>query len=145
VLQKKVKWYKLQVKLKHRMSIQQRSEEFKVAEMNLCICEPEPGPILGEEDDDENLMQCSDQHKEEMLETSKETRRSHDFETNVLSACMYTGTEVDEDQAQGFVIKEEGKNHQRNSKRVEENTEGKEFQAPKEKMGDELEQGCEIS
>lgn len=41
LLRKEVKWHKLQVKLKHRLSIQQREKELKVAEMDVCICEPE--------------------------------------------------------------------------------------------------------
>lgn len=52
VLWKEVKWHKLQVKLKHRLSIQQREKELKVAEMDVCICEPEQWPVFGEEEDE---------------------------------------------------------------------------------------------
>lgn len=50
-----------------------KNEELRAAEMNVCICEPEQGSILGE---DEN-------------EGTDEIQGSHDFESNEI--CMHAG------------------------------------------------------
>jgi hypothetical protein len=58
------------------------------------FCEPEKGVMLGEEDEVQSAdlmesLESSFQHKERMLEASKETQESHVFKTNEL--CVIAG------------------------------------------------------
>jgi hypothetical protein len=73
-------------------------------EIEVHICELEQGPILGEKYDevdkkyDKSRMECSNQHREEMLEASTETKESHHFKTKVffLCVCVIASTEQHE-------------------------------------------------
>jgi hypothetical protein len=63
------------------------------------FCEPEEGSILGEDDDDDDgMMECLEQHKEEMSMTSSEEGNCNVFQTNCLCECEIAGTK---DQANG--------------------------------------------
>lgn len=87
------------------MSIQQKSEELNVVEMNVCIYELEQGPLLREEDDGdvkkrlhESLIDClekSAHHEYLMSKTTKDSRGSYVFTTNDL--CMRAGYTRDEE------------------------------------------------
>jgi hypothetical protein len=103
---KKVKWNMLQVKLKHGLRARLRKEPKAVeCEMLFCICEPENGSVLGEDEDkyvdeipDESLMnylESSYQHETMMSEASNEAIGSYVFNTDDF--CMVAGHKSDED------------------------------------------------
>ena len=75
--QNQVKWHKLQRKLQQRQ-VRWLMEKLREAEleMEVSICEPEQGEVLGE---DEDLK----------TKTSSETKESHDFKSENL--CMFVG------------------------------------------------------
>jgi hypothetical protein len=81
-----------------------KATEFRhrsMTDKEVHMCEPKQGSILGEDDDE--MMMCSDQHKEGMLVTSSETEGSHEFQTNCLCECVLASTGDNEvEQMQGI-------------------------------------------
>ena len=87
---KNLRWKLLQVKLQQMMSIILK-EDLRIAKSNIdvLICEPEHGPLLGEyvsEDDEERLIESlmdsveiTNQLMEEMVVRPNETKRSYIF------------------------------------------------------------------
>jgi hypothetical protein len=89
-------------KQRHKLKAQIREEELREVEYRESLetgptvhfCEPEKGVMFGEEDEVQSIdlmksLEISFQHKEKMLEASKETEESHVFKTNDL--CMFAG------------------------------------------------------
>ena len=79
IFPKKVKWHMLQVKLKNRFNAKLR-EAFRIVEYEDkgCICEPEQGKILGEDEDEG--------------EGIDEIRESRIFSDNLFMNARFTGT-----------------------------------------------------
>ena len=96
VLKKKpVKWHKLQRRLQQRQ-VKWLMEELREAEleMEVSICEPEQGEVLGE-----------GEYEDSKTETSSETKWPHDFKSDDL--CMFESETCEEGQFVDIVIKEE--------------------------------------
>jgi hypothetical protein len=80
---KKVRWHSLQVKLRKRMCVRVQ-EELRAIEygMDVFVCEPEQGMVLGEDEDEDveeifldslmNYWTSSDQHGDMVAEASDE-------------------------------------------------------------------------
>jgi hypothetical protein len=63
ILQKKVKWHTLQVKLKDRFNTKMRRALRTIEyEDKGCICEPEQGPIFGDEGESEGIDEIQESH-----------------------------------------------------------------------------------
>ena len=88
MLQKKLR-QKINVQWKRGKPIRDELQQERDAE-DINICEPEQGPILGEDsNDDKDMMLNEEQLKDVMFETSKEVVRPYDFKTDIL--CMNAG------------------------------------------------------
>ena len=92
IFPKKVKWHMLQMKLKNKFNPKWR-ETFRAVEHEdkSCMCEPEQGKILGEDEDEGK--------------GADEIQKSHIFKSDIL--CMVTGTMNEEGQFTDIVIKNE--------------------------------------
>jgi len=88
-----MKWHKLQRNLQQRQvrSLMGKLRQAEL-EMEVSICEPEQGEVLGE---DEDLK----------TKTSSEGKRSNDFQSDNL--CIFTGETWKEVQFADIVIKRE--------------------------------------
>ena len=86
---KKVKWHMLQMNLKNMFNSKWR-ETFREAkhEDKSCICEPEQGQILGEDEDEG--------------EGTDEIQKNHFFKSDIL--CMSAGTMNEEGKYTDIVI-----------------------------------------
>ena len=94
VMKKKVRWNSLQVKLQQKMFAELKKELKEVeSEMEVSYCEPEHGPLLGEDDEAEkerlieslmNSVKSTDKLMEEMTVRPYETKRSYVFDTDDL-------------------------------------------------------------
>ena len=100
----------LQKKLRQRINVQWKRGKLTRDDLqqerdaeDINICEPEQGPILGEDsNDDKDMMLNEEQLRDVMFETSKEVVRPYDFKTNDL--CMFAGCSNIEDDRQSFKI-----------------------------------------
>jgi hypothetical protein len=99
-MNKKARWPIKQLisrEKRHRLkACLKKVEALKIAkcEVEVHYCELEQGSILGEDDDE--MMMCSDQHKEGMIVTSSGTEESHEIKSNCLCEYVFVGTEENE-------------------------------------------------
>ena len=94
IMKKKVRWNSLQVKLQQNMFADLKKELREVeSEMEVSYCEPEKGPLLGDDDEAEkerpiesliNSVKSTNKIMEEMTVRPYETKRSYVFETDDL-------------------------------------------------------------
>ena len=94
VMKKKGRWHSLQVKLQQKMFVGLKKELREVeSEMEVSYCEPEQGPLLGEDDEAKkkrpiesliNSVKNTDKIMEEMTMRLNETKRSYVFQTDDL-------------------------------------------------------------
>ena len=94
VMKREVRWNSLQVKLQQNMFVELEKElRGAKSEMEVTCCEPEQGPLLGEDDEAEkerpiesliNSVKNTDKLMEEMTVRPNETKRSYVFETGDL-------------------------------------------------------------
>jgi hypothetical protein len=110
IMKKKARWPIKQLiarEQRHRLkACLKKVEALKIVECEVEVhyCEPEQGSILGEDDDE--MMMCSDQHKEGMIVTSSETEESHEIQTNCLCEYVFAGTEENEVEQKKGITKE---------------------------------------
>ena len=113
VMKKKVRWNSIQVKLQQKMFVELKQELREVeSEMEVSYCEPEQGPLLGEDDEAEkerpiesvmDFVKSTTLLTEEMTVILNETKRSYVFETNDL--FVISGFVADDRQSFETILK----------------------------------------
>ena len=113
IMKREVRWHSLQVKIQHKKFVGLKKELREVeSEMEVSYCEPEQGPLLGEDDEAEkerlienimNSIKSTNQLIEEMTVRPIETKRSSVFQTDDL--FVITGFIADDRQSFKIVLK----------------------------------------
>ena len=112
-MKREVRWNSLQVNLQQKMYFELKKELKEVeSEMEVSYCEPEQGPLLGEDDEVEkerpiesliNSIKNIDKFMEDMTMRPNETKRSYVFEIDDL--FVITGFVADEGKSFETVLK----------------------------------------
>ena len=94
VMKREVIWHSLQVKIQQKMVAGLKKELREIeCEMEVSYCEPEQGPLVGEDDEAEkerpiesliNSIRNRDKFMDEMIVRPNETKRSYVFKTDDL-------------------------------------------------------------